>query len=651
MPCPLRDKNFHLLCFLTSDSYKFDHHNHFMRLEPLFHISHELCIKCYSCVRICPVKAIRVDVNTELPSIIPDRCIGCGSCFRACSPHAIFYRSSISETKALFSSGNKVAAICDPTISGEFHDITDYRKFVEMIRQLGFTFVSEASFGVDLVSMKYKELFENFRGKYHITANCPSVVAFIEKYYPELINNLAPVVSPMVATAKVIRQKYGQDVRIVFIGPCISTKDEALKCEGDAKIDAVLTFVELRQLFTEFNIRESQVEFSEFDPPLGHKGSLYPISNGLLQAGDINEDLLTGSVITTEGRHNMLDAVKEFDSRIELIKRNFNIFYDEGCLMGPGTSAGGEKFLRMTLVTDYANKRLTDFDQPTWEDEIASFANLDLTRQFSPDDQRLPVPDDEKIREVLTMINREGQMDNEIGCESCGYTNCRDLAIAISQGLATTEMCHVFSGRNRQEYIQILRTTNENLATTKAALKESEEKALREQEAQKESSDLISTMLQNLVSGVVIVDEDLKIYQSNKAFIRIVGEEAAMIDEVIPGLVGADLKSLLPVHFYKMFSYVLSSDESIENKDVQFGDIKLGVSIFSIRSHKYVGGILRDMYIPEVRKEQIINRLTEVIDENFDMVQKIAYLLGEGAAKSEQMLNSVIDSYKNPKKS
>jgi len=601
-------------------------------------------------VRICPVKAIRVDVTNELPSIIPERCIGCGSCYRSCSPHAISFRSSISETKAILASENKVAAICDPTISGEFHDITDYRKFVEMIRQLGFTYVNEASFGVDLVAMKYKTLFENFKGKYHFTANCPSLVSYIEKYYPELIYNLAPIVSPMVATAKVVRQKYGQDVKVVFIGPCISTKDEALKFDGDAKIDAVLTFVELRQLFNEFNIRESHLEFSEFDSPLGHKGSLYPIANGFLQAVDISENLLTGSVITTEGRNNMLHAVKEFDSRIELIRRNFNIFYDEGCLMGPGTSPGGEKFLRMTLVTDYANKRLTTFDKATWENEMDSFANLDLSRQFEPDDQRLPLPDNEKIEEVLKMINREGHMDNEVGCESCGYANCRDLAIAISQGLATTEMCHVFSGHNRQDYIQTLRTANENLAKTKTALKDSEEKAKHEQEAQKESAEIITTMLQNLLSGVVIVDDNLKIYQSNKAFIRIVGEEAAMIDEIIPGLVGADLKSLLPVHFYKMFSYVLTSDEPIENKDVQFGEIKLGVSIFPIRSHKYVGGILRDMYVPEVRKEQTVTRLTEVIDENFEMVQKIAYLLGEGASKTEQMLNSVIDSYKNPGK-
>src|SRR5208337_4680209 len=105
--------------------------------EPLFKIHQEICISCYACVRICPVKAIKVDASTGLPSIIPQLCIGCGSCFRTCSPAAITYRSSINETKALLASGNKVAAICDPAISGEFDDITDYRKFVEMIRQLG----------------------------------------------------------------------------------------------------------------------------------------------------------------------------------------------------------------------------------------------------------------------------------------------------------------------------------------------------------------------------------------------------------------------------------------------------------------------------------------------------------------------------------
>ncbi len=619
-------------------------------IDPLLSIIKENCISCYSCVRICPVKAIKVTEQSEVPVILSERCIGCGSCYRACSPGAISYRSSIEETKSLLASGSVVAAICDPAISGEFHDITDYRKFVEMIRQLGFTYVNEVSFAVDLVSMQYRALFEDFRGKYYITANCPSVVAFIEKYHPELVNNLAPLVSPMAAMAKIVRQEFGQELKVVFIGPCIATKDEALKYSGDASVDAVLTFVELRELFDQFNVRESQLEFSDFDPPLGFRGSLYPISNGILQSAGISEDLLSGSVITAEGRHNMLDAVREFDTRIDLIRKHFNLFYDEGCLMGPGTSPKGEKFLRTSLVTNYANKRLHTFNKETWEKEIARFGTIDLSRQFTTDDQRLPVPPEEKIEEVLKMINREGQIDNSIGCEACGYVNCRDFAIAISQGLATTEMCNIFSTKNRQEYIQKLRNANEDLQRTQEALRESEEKLKQDQESQKESSEIIAAMLQKLVSGVVIVNDQLKIIQSNRAFIRVLGEEAAMVDEVIPGLIGADLKTLLPVHFYKMFSYVLSTDETLENRDVDYQDNKLSVSVFPIRDKKYVGAIIRDMYMPEVRKEQVINRLSEVIDENFEMVQKIASLLGEGAAKTEQSLNSIIETHRNPPK-
>jgi len=343
----------------------------------------------------------------------------------------------------------------------------------------------------------------------------------------------------------------------------------------------------------------------------------------------------------------MLNAVHEFDTRIDLIRRHFNIFYNDGCLMGPGTSPGGEKFLRHSLVTDYANKRLNTLDPESWQKDLLEFEGLDLSRSFEADDQRLALPSEEKIDEVLKMINRQEQKDNDVGCESCGYPNCREFAIAIAQGLATTDMCHIFSGRNRQEYIRTLRMTNEKLAKTQEALRISEEKAKHEKDSQKETYALVSSMLQQLVSGVVIVDENLRILHANKAFIRILGEEAAMVDEVIPGLEGADLKSLLPIHFYKLFSFVLSSDEAVERKDVQYGEGMLNVSVFPLRTKKFVGGIIRDMYMPEVYKEQIVTRMNEVVDQNFDMVQKIAFLLGEGAAKTEQMLNSIIELHKS----
>ena len=175
----------------------------------LVRILENKCIQSYACVRICPVKAIEVKATQATPFIVADRCIGCGSCVIACSSDAVVYADSKEEVKTLLQSGQQIAAVCGPSISGEFSDITDYRKFVSMIRALGFTYVIEAAFAVDLVAKKYFELFTNFKGKYYISSCCPAIVSMIEKYHPELAENLAPIISPMIASAKVVHKKYG----------------------------------------------------------------------------------------------------------------------------------------------------------------------------------------------------------------------------------------------------------------------------------------------------------------------------------------------------------------------------------------------------------------------------------------------------------
>ena len=614
----------------------------------LIQIIKEKCDLSYSCVRECPVNAIEVKVNTDYARIIPERCIGCGHCVDVCPQDAISYRDSKQHTKDLLKSEEKTVAIVAPSISGEFDDIADYRRFVQMIRQLGFDYVNEVTFGADLIAFKYKELFDNFKGKYYITSNCPAVVSHVEKYHPGLINNLAPLVSPSIATAQVVRKKYGNQINVVYIGPCIDSKEEAKLYNGNGKIDAVITFVELRELFAEYNIQESKMEYSDFDPPIGYKGSLFPISNGLFQAAGISEDLMTGTVINGSGKVNSINAINQFEEGINQIKHHFNLFFCEGCLMGPGTSQGGKKYKRRSKVIDYANKRLETFDKKAWEEEIAQYINMDFSRSFKADDQRLDTPSEEKIQEVLKAIGKDNN-NSAVGCSACGYPSCRDFAIAVSKGLAKTEMCLSYTLRNRNEYIKALRTTNEKLAQTQKALKDSEQKARKEKQAAKEASETINAMLQKLPSAVVIIDQNLKVIQSNKTFIDHLGDEAQSINEVIPGLVGADLKSLVPHNIFTLFSHVLDNQQNIVNRDIYMGDKLLNLSIFNIKKGKIIGAVLRDMYAPEIRKEQVIKRVTEVIDKNLEMVQKIGYLLGEGASETEQMLNSIIEFYQSEK--
>lgn len=612
--------------------------------EPLIQINRETCERCYACIRVCPTKALKVPREQGYPELMPGRCISCGHCVTACSPGAITYRKEKDVVRELLKGESKTAAIVDPSISGEFHDITDYRKFVEMIRALGFDYVSEIAFGVDVVSQQYKNLLDDFKGKYYISANCPAVVSYVEKFQPELVDNMAPIVSPMIAMAKIMRNRYGGDLKIASIGPCIAAKEEARRYTGASKVDAVMTFVELREMFEEGDIKESKLEYSDFDDPIGRKGSLYPVSRGWLQAAGLSEDLIEGKLITAEGQDDMINAIRQFKEHVNYIKRNLNLFYNEGCLMGPGTSPRGQKFVRRTLVTDYVTKRLGNISKGRWEENMKKFLRLDYSRAFTPDDNRLPEPSEEKIREVLKTIGQEDE--NEAGCQVCGYRSCRDFAVAVSKGIAVPEMCHIYTARKSQQYIESLRQTNKKLEETQEKLELSEKTARQEQQLAKEASQRSTTMLKKLPSAVVIVDENLKILESNEQFIEIMGDEAREINEIIPGLVGADLKSLLPYNVHNLFSFVLEKNDDIMNRDIKLGEKLFNMSIFTINKNKIAGAVLRDMYQPEVRKEEVIRRVTEVIDDNLSMVQQIGYLLGESASQIEKKLSSIIESYK-----
>ena len=210
-------------------------------------------------------------------------------------------------------------------------------------------------------------------------------------------------------------------------------------------------------------------------------------------------------------------------------------------------------------------------------------------------------------------------------------------------------MCITYSLKSKHDFIKALKQTNEKLNRTQDALLTSEQKARQEQQLAQEALERTSAMLQKLPSAIVIVDSSLKVIESNQSFINILGEDAADINDIIPGLVGADLKTLVPFQIYKLFTSVISNNENLLNRDVPLGDRLLNVSVFSIKKGEIAGAVLRDMYLPEVRKEEVINRVTEVIDENLNLVQQIAFLLGEGASKTERMLNSIIESHKSGK--
>jgi hypothetical protein len=324
-------------------------------------------------------------------------------------------------------------------------------------------------------------------------------------------------------------------------------------------------------------------------------------------------------LIITEGRSNFIEAIKEFEDLQEL-KKHLDIFYcDGGCTMGPGTSPGGKKFHRRTLVIEYTKKRLLE-DQTAWKKNLDQYINLDLSRKFTSKDQRIKPSGEDQIIQVLKTLGKHTEEDY-LDCGACGYDTCREFANAITHGLARPEMCIIHSIQQKQDNIKNLKIANEKLEKTRQALEDSERIAQIEKQAYEEASVITNIMLQKIPSGVVIVDKDLKITHSNQCFINLLGEDAEAINEVIPGLKGADLKTLLPPNVVQFFQYAINSEEGVENRDISIGEQLLNLSVFPLKKGEIAGAIIRDMYLPDVRREEVIHRITEVIDKNLNMVR------------------------------
>ncbi len=425
------------------------------------------CRVCYTCVRECPAKAIRI-INGQA-DVMHERCIGCGNCVKVCSQNAKSYLNEEKEVIALLKTGQPLAALIAPSFPAEFGDLADPHELVGVLRAIGFKYVCEVAFGADLVANAFSEIFSDEEHPAVISSDCPAVVYYVRQYHPGLVPALAKVASPMVAMTRVVKKKYGKNVRTVFIGPCISKKAES------DEVDYVLTFQELRHLLKQKGIKPGQIQPSEFDPPLAGRGLIFAVKRGMLQTINIPEDLFDGNVLVAEGKVNFPAAIDEFEKGA-ISDQHLELLCCEGCLMGPGMSPDGKRYARRALIGNYVRGRIHQQDSVSWSEEIAEYSTLDLTQSFVPVDRRIELPSAAKIRKVLASIGKTNPQDH-LNCGACGYDSCESHAIAIAQGLAEVDMCLPYTIEMMHRSIQELNFSNEKLAKVQQALKHSEKLA------------------------------------------------------------------------------------------------------------------------------------------------------------------------------
>lgn len=491
----------------------------------------DLCRVCYTCVRECPVKAIRiVDGQAE---VMTERCIACGNCTMVCSQGAKVYERSVDRVKSLLNGKEEVIAMLAPSYVAEFNEIPDMALFAGMLKKLGFKELYEVGMGADLVAEACEKLINGNPGRGFINSDCPAIVSFIQKYHPDLSSSLIPVVSPMVATARYIRKHKHKHTKIVFIGPCVAKKGES------DEVDEVITFSELRSMFTSSRIRASNVEAAEFSLPLAMKGAGFPVSRGMLQSMNLEGNHVDQRIIVAEGRVHFQEAINEYASG-NLDKMNLELLCCEGCIMGPGTSPGGKKFVRRSHVLNHLYQRLDQEDARN-KGVRAEHCNLDLDRSFERDDQRVRESSDDEIEKVLHQMGKFSRQDH-LDCGACGYDTCRSHALAITQGLAEVEMCLPYSIDTLHQTIHKLADSNHKLLSVEQALRQSEKLAHMGQ-----LSAGIAHELNNPL-GVVIMYSNLLLEESGdnqqlKEDLELIVEQAGRCKSIVGGLLNFARKS------------------------------------------------------------------------------------------------------------
>lgn len=555
------------------------------------------CQDCYKCLRQCPVKAIRI--VDGVAEIIPERCILCGHCVETCPVEAKKIRDDLTLLDHLLSSPNKTFASIAPSYVSEFSGV-HYSELVRGLKALGFDEISETALGAQEVSAHIGNKLDAVEEQIiKISSACPTIVKYIHKYRPEYAQFVSKLYSPLMAHGTMLRKEFGDDINIIFIGPCVSKKQEVDECNG--LIDAAITFDELKQYFNRKKIILKKRENPEgfyFTPEMAREGSLYPVDGGMIAGIKANCSVKDPLYMSFTGIDKIKNSINDFTN----IQTDKSIFLellacDGGCINGPGCQTKAstvEKRFRVVTDREYT------------PENVPGKPRLNITTSHNIDEIKVAPFGEFDINHVLRSIGKYHKSD-ELNCSGCGYDTCRDFAAAMLDGKAEKTMCVSYT----------------------------------KQLAQKKANALMKTM----PSSVVIVDDDMKIVDCNLNFAKLFGKETEMIYEANPGMAGAALKKI--VSYYNLFKNILESGDELIDKEVKYKNAVHQISLFNIEKHHVVGGIIQDVTVPSVQKSVIMKKTKNVIEKNLATVQQIAYLLGENASETEVILRSILKSFDN----
>lgn len=573
------------------------------------------CKDCHRCVRYCPTGAIGFDHDQAW--IIHEKCIYCGRCINACPQGAKVPWDGTQQLEDYLVSGQPVIASVAPSFIATL-DVQDYRQLVGGLKALGFAHVTETVHGASYVAAEYLRLART-EGKPLISACCPTIVNYVEKHCPEMIPYLAPVISPMMVHGRILREQFGPQAKIVFVGPCLAKMDELTRPEAKGGVDLVLTFRQLNKLFAKRKIDLSAVAPAEFDATEAHWPRMYPIRGGAVSAALLEKEFGEENVLAVSGIDECIQTLNDLrEGRINPVFLEM-LACPSGCINGPEVDISLGTATRRQMVVKYSKERLRDgqIASQSGEPSIAAtpvnsakpeylppapvqsvLSVVDLYRTYTDRKQSYPMPDEAEIREILQRIGKFSK-DDESNCGGCGYPSCREKAIAVYQGFAEEKMCIPYMKRRIESLADIIVESSHN--------------------------------------AIIVVDKEMVIHEFNPVAHR-------MFTRKKESPIGQPLYRYIDP---RLFQQVWSEKTRIIHKRVKYEQYQLVTdqTIFPIEEYGVIIGIFTDMSGEEEQREKVrqmkkfaVEKAADVVHKQMKIVQEIAGLLGETTVETKAAL-------------
>ena len=560
--------------------------------HPVYTLTNE-CKDCYKCVRHCPVKAIKIE--NDHASVIADRCISCGNCVKVCPTNAKCVRADVEKVKNLMIAQKDVYVSLAPSWRAVFENSA--QKMIAILKRLGFKEVSETALGAQEVSIHDAEVLNNMEKGLLISSACPVIVDYIRLYKPEFSKYITPIGSPAKTHAKMLKEKFGNDIAVVFIGPCIGKKNEA--DEEDGLIDVSITFEELK-IWVADEIGDissiKKEESFEFVPDSAYEGTLYPINGGMnetIKKIGVKPQVQLMEVCTIPAFERALENLEPDKLAVPVFVEA--LACESGCITGPCIASNKAS---ITSISDVMYKVKV-------RDEIPKKPQTVVECDYAPKSVSTSKYTIEEIQGALKKIGKHNEED-ELNCGGCGYSSCRELAVALLDGVAETSMCVSYMRK---------------IAMRKAA-----------------------AMLRCMPAAIVMVDNNMNILEANDSFMKMFTGDMYEIFRARPdGLTGAAIDRI--VEFSDIFRTILKTGKDLHKEHYNVNDKLYDINAFTIEPNEIVGAIITDVTQTETNREKISEKAKEVISKNISIVQEIACLLGEHMVETETLLNSIANDY------